>query len=271
MRQDRRWVGAFLVMMVVIAACSEGASTESVAVVADTGSVTPTIGSEAQSTEPTSTSEPPPSTQSTTAPDTEPIEPEPETTPPPPFAVERTVAVNGAETSLRPTATNDLTTTVFDLVVPTTSGPIQQISWQGLYTHCRLTDTEAVPHATGFDIALHPDLEGQPDIDLALWSITVGVEETAQTQLEAVDNQPCQNFDNDSLWSWYSYTVTVEGGPELVTGDPVWISIRAEAPGYDPFWGWRSSGTTITPSQQLFNGGLTPVTTGDRVLTILVG
>ena len=236
-------------------------------------------GLAAAETTPVSTAEPEPAI--TTAPTTA-SEPEPATEPEPetettiasapttiPLVVDRSTPRDGGETSLRSTGAEPGTVTVFDSVIPTSSGTIDTISWHGLYTFCEVVDVEAVPHVTAFDIEIYgDDGNASPNLTAPLYSTTIGVEETAQTKLNEQAQQPCNGFTNDSVWTFYSYAVDLDAGPAIEANTPIWFAIRAVAPGFDPFWGWRSSAVPTPPSLQLNSSGLEPVETGTRFLTV---
>jgi len=126
-------------------------------------------------------------------------EPVPTATPAPtptpePFAVNRTVGLHGAETSLVATASGGLPATTYDQFVPLIGGTVHRVSWEGGYTFCDVQDTEAVPHATAFEIGIHNDNGSDaPDLGGPAFFVTVPIEEPNQTKIEDIVNQPCRD------------------------------------------------------------------------------
>jgi len=193
----------------------------------------------------------------------------PTTTTTSPYVVESRDKANGAETSQRATATNQLPVAVFDPVTPSFTGTISTIEWSGIYTFCDVEDAEPLPHATAFDIKIYPDNgDGEPVPGARLALTTVAIEDTGQTATGAIDQLPCQGFTNDSVWVGYDYLVELEEEITLEADVTVWISIQAVTPSFDTFWGWVSS-TSGPPSWQLAKGHMNIVgTQKKRVLSI---
>jgi hypothetical protein len=160
-----------------------------------------------------------------------------------------------ARTSQAPPAGVGSGATVFDDFTFTGGAQIRRVSWQGIYCREVANAPAPGPTATGFVIAFYADQAGRPNTASPLYQVTVPLSGVSETLDRTQANLNCGGI--PTTWAFYSYSTVL---PSVFGADPgrtYWLSIQAQVPAQQPFWGWRDGIVDNRNSLQLFQGTFT--------------
>jgi hypothetical protein len=145
--------------------------------------------------------------------------------------------------------------TVFDDFTFTGGANITRVSWQGIYCREVANAAAPAPTATAFIIAFYADQAGRPNAAAPLYQITVPISSVNEMLDRNQANLNCGT--TPTTWAFYSYSTVLPTAFGAEAGRKYWMSIQAQVPTQQPFWGWRDGIVDNRLSVQLFQGAFT--------------
>jgi len=177
--------------------------------------------------------------------------------PPPPPDDRSTLNIPGSPTNLDARTSQNKTggtpVSVFDDFTFTGGSTIRNIAWQGIYCREVLNAGAPVPIATSFTVSFHADNGGLPN-PTALQSETIPLAQVAETFDQ---NSVLECGTTSTTWGFYNYSATMTTPFVAAAGTRYWVSVVANLPATDLFWGWRNGTVDNNNSVQLFQGAFT--------------
>jgi hypothetical protein len=145
--------------------------------------------------------------------------------------------------------------TVFDDFTFSGGASIRRVSWQGIYCREVANAAAPAPTATAFIVAFYADQSGRPNTTTPLYQITVPLSGVNETLDRTQANLNCGA--TPTTWAFYTYSTVLPTAFGAEPGRKYWMSIQAQVPTQQPFWGWRDGTVDNRLSLQMFQAAFT--------------
>ncbi len=139
------------------------------------------------------------------------------------------------------------------------------VSWQGIYCIEAQGAPASPPTASGFVIAVYPDVTGGPALDSPLFNTSLDIAAVNQTLVDTRTDLGCGSV--TSTWDTYEYSAVLPTEFAAEAGTRYWISVQAITPTYEAFWAWLGSTAGDGNSLQEYAENVTTLSL-DRAFTL---